>query len=97
MAYDPITNRLTIFGGYNDALGYFSDVWVLTNANGVGGEPEWIQLAPNGVLPVARITHLVGYSMSSNRMIMAMGGSDYATDFYLNDVWLLTNSNGLTR
>jgi len=93
MAYDPITNRLTIFGGYNDTLGYFNDVWVLTNANGVGGAPEWIQLTPNGVLPVARASHSVGYSMYSNRMIMAMGNSDVSP----KDVWLLTNSNGLTR
>jgi len=97
MAYDPVTNRLTVFGGYSDTTGSLNDVWVLTNANGSGATPEWIQITPNGNPPIARNLHSVAYSVASNRMIVAMGGSELVAGYYFNDVWLLTNSNGLSR
>jgi hypothetical protein len=93
-AYDPATNRMALFSG-SDVTTYFNDAWVLTEANGVGSTPQWIQIATNGTLPLARVGHSAGYSPSSNRMIMAMGylGASGMT----NDAWLLTNANGLVR
>jgi hypothetical protein len=42
--YHPASNRMILYGGASG-----SDVWVLTNANGLGSTaPEWIQLLPLG-------------------------------------------------
>lgn len=93
--YDPVTNRLIVFGGNQSELsplGFFNDVWVLTNANGQGGTPEWIELSPGGTSPPERTVHSSGYSSSSNTLVIAMGGNGTAP--LLNDVWVLTNANG---
>ena len=90
--YDPNTNRMTIFGGYNNGVMTIpNDVWVLTNANGLGGQPEWIQLLPTGNLPSARGSEIATYDPASNVMTIFGGccGSK-------NDVWALSHANGLT-
>jgi hypothetical protein len=90
MVYDPNTNRIILFGGYNDnSASFFNDVWILTNANGASGSSQWIQLTTIGGPPLRRFLHSVGYSTASNRMVIAMGGSDQVSGFYLNDVWAL--------
>ena len=43
---------MTIAGGYGEGANY-NDVWVLQNANGLGGKPKWTQLSPTGGLPSA--------------------------------------------
>ena len=51
-AYDPTSNELIIFGGTNgQRFGSFDDVWVLSNANGIGGSPAWTQLSTLGQAP----------------------------------------------
>src|SRR5271169_5774811 len=52
--FDSNTDRMTIFGGQNCFSTNFNDVWVLTQANGVGGTPTWIQLTPAGTPPSPR-------------------------------------------
>ena len=58
--YDAGGNRLIVFGGIENNIGggtfdaTFDDVWVLSNANGVGGTPVWSQLSPTGGPPAAR-------------------------------------------
>ena len=69
----------------------YNDVWVLTNANGLGGTPAWTQLAPTGTLPSARALSKAVYDPASNTM-MVFGGA-WTTD--LNDVWILSHANGL--
>ena len=50
-AYDAANNRL-IFGGGDDGYNPYDDVFVLTNANGLGGgSPAWTDLNPIGSLP----------------------------------------------
>jgi hypothetical protein len=101
LTYDPITNRMTLVGGQFQTNGvspvatFYSDVWVLTGANGVGGSLEWIQLTPNGGSPLGRLGHAFGYAPSSNRLIAATG--DLVGSVLTNEVWLLTNANGLIR
>ena len=91
--YDPTTNQLIIFGGNNgDGSAIFNDVWVLTNANGLGGTPMWTQQSPGGTPPAARGVQSSGYSVGLNTLVVAMGGA--GTLF--NDVWVLTNANGTT-
>jgi hypothetical protein len=89
--YDAQNNRMTVFGGGNNGIEDVpNDVWVLTNANGIGGTPSWNQLSPAGVLPSRRENFAAGYDPTTNRL-MIFGGCCYWT----NDTWVLTNANGL--
>jgi len=91
--YDPGSNRLILFGG-NSCLGFsFNDVWVLANADGTGA-PQWIQLAPTGGPPVSRNNHTAVYDAANNRLVI-FGGCAGGCLPTLNDVWVLTNANGL--
>jgi len=103
--YDPSSNRLITFGGITYCCTNFNDVWVLTNANGLGGTPERIKLNPAGPqgFPAPRGRHSAVYDSNNNRMIIFGGGNftgDPACNFCIfdplfNDVWVLTNANGL--
>ncbi len=90
--YDPTNNLVTIFGGYNGS--YMNDVWVLVNANGLGGANFWTQLEPTGTLPIARRLHTAVYDTTNNRMTIFAGAID-SSPYYMNDVWVLSNANGL--
>jgi hypothetical protein len=89
-AYDPNSNRMIVFGGYNNLP--FSEVWVLSNANGTGGTPVWTQLAPGGTIPPPRDFQSTVYDPVSNRMVV-FGGIDVGQ--LLNDTWTLSFANGL--
>jgi hypothetical protein len=93
--YDPATNRMTVFGGQgSDTPTYLNDVWVLLNANGSGGTPQWIQQHPSGTPPAERCCRLsLVYDSGSNRMTV-FGGANGPTKF--NDTWILTNANGIS-
>ncbi|MFN8475244.1 MAG: kelch repeat-containing protein [Anaerolineae bacterium] len=90
--YDPKSNRLIVFGGDNCCGQRYDDTWILTNANGLGGTPEWIQLAPAGDRPPARVSQSAVYDAANNRMIVFGGATSTGA---LNDVWVLANANGL--
>ena len=103
--YDPVSNRLIVFGGCtpvgNNACvsggGIVrNDVWVLTNANGLGDPSTWIELLPTGGPPPARQNHVAVYDQANNRMIM-WGGEPTLSWPTFTDVWVLTNANGLDR
>ncbi len=85
--YDPASNRMTVFGGASSNAAY-----VLTNANGLGGIPQWIQLSPTGSLPPGRNSHKAVYRAATNRMTIFSGFSGAQ----VNDVWVLSNANGLS-
>ena len=87
--YDALSNRMTVFGGSGGGVG-FNDVWVLSNANGMGGTPAWTELAPSGTAPTAKTAASAVYDPGTNRMII-FGGSDPSMG---NDVWVLTRANG---
>jgi hypothetical protein len=92
--YDVTTNRMIVFGGI-DACGqngYYNDVWVLSNANGVGATPHWTQLAVTGTPPAARAGQSAVYDPNTNRMIVFGGGNDSNA---FSDVWVLSDANGL--
>jgi hypothetical protein len=95
--YDATSNRVITFAGCTGNCGSATnDVWVLTNANGLGGTPSWLKLAPSGALPPPRASHSAAYDPGSNRMIV-FGGQDgcCAQPHSFGDVWVLTNANGL--
>ncbi len=96
-AYDAGNNRLIVYGGSSAGNpSAFSDVWVLSNANGLGGTATWTQLAPGGGTPGPRTGGGAGYNPASNRLILF--GGVYPPDpcnSASNDVWILSNANGL--
>lgn len=90
--YDPNTNTMIVFAGQDCFHTVFGDVWTLSNANGIGGTPTWIQLAIPGSGPSPReVTGGVVYDAASNNLIL-FGGSD--SSGVHNDVWVLSHANG---
>jgi hypothetical protein len=95
--YDSVNNRMIVFGGRDASGANLNDVRVLTNANGAGSHPaQWIKLIPNGAAgsPPARSGHSAVYDSVNNRLIVFGGCAGYCAPV-LNDVWVLTNANGL--
>lgn len=91
--YDPVSNRMTIFGGGNSSS-ELGDAWVLTNANGSGGTPAWTQIAQSSVdYPAPRDAHTAVYDGSRNVMIV-FGGEVTFAGIGTNDVFFLSNANG---
>ena len=91
--YDATNNRMVVFGG-NTATQVFSDVWVLTNANGLGGSPAWIQLAPVGRTAAGVESASAVYDPVNNIMTV-FGGANLALTATTNGVWTLSHANGL--
>jgi hypothetical protein len=93
--YDPKSNRMIVFGGgLGQASPCANDTWVLTNANGFGGTPTWIQLIPSGPLPPPRLVFAAAYDSKTDSMIIFGGNDCFSTLF--NDVWVLSNANGVS-
>jgi hypothetical protein len=78
--YDPVRDRMVVFGGRNDA-GYRTDTWTLSLA----GTPAWTQLTPTGTPPFTLYAQAI-YDPVRDRMVV-FGGY---TGFYLNRVWALS-------
>lgn len=81
-AYDPVRDRILVFGGWNST----SDVWSLS----LGGTPTWSLLATSGMPPSARHGHAFVYDPVRDRMIVFGGDTDYGNP--QNDVWSLSLS-----
>jgi Galactose oxidase, central domain len=92
-AYDPANNRMIVYGGDNQQV-TFSDTWVLSNANGLGGTPTWTQLSPIGGPPKGQDSPSLVYDSTNNVLIEFAGTRQgFATD--TNSVWTLSHANGL--
>src|SRR5437588_1390780 len=85
--YDPSSNRMIVFGGRESNQNNTNDVWLLTNANGLGGTPAWINLLPANSpgAPASRSGHSAVYDIATNRM-MVFGGCEGGCLPALNDV-----------
>ena len=92
--FDAASHRMIVFGGTTDA-GPANDVWVLTNADGTGGPPSWVALAPTGTPPAPRRHHVAVYDPGSNRMIVFGGDNAAGTPTVFGDVRVLSNANGM--
>jgi hypothetical protein len=90
-AYDPVTNRLIVFGGYDCVSTYYNDVWVLNNANALTGTPAWTKLSPRGTPPSARQSTSAIYNSTTNTLTI-YGGDAGSAPF--GDIWILSNANG---
>jgi len=81
--YDPVRDRMVVFGGREYWAPLLDDVWALSLA----GAPEWTQLTPTGTPPSARNRHSAVYDPVRDRMVV-FGGATYGVN--LNDVWALS-------
>jgi galactose oxidase-like protein len=95
--YDAANNRMIIFGGGlipdpRIGPGGLNDVWVLANANGLGGTPVWTKLKPTAGPPGTRFFHSAVYDSVNNQMVIYAGNNDEAV-FYI--AWVLSDANGL--
>lgn len=93
VAYDPGSNRLIVFGGQGDTT-MVRDTFILTNANGLGGDPVWSTNAnTTGGAPYRSFGGGV-YDPKSNTLtiIGGYGGTQYGI---VNDPWILSNANGV--
>jgi hypothetical protein len=97
--YDAANNRLIAFfpgnPPYNpDPPGNANEVWILTNANGLGGTPTWFQLQPTGAPSFSNKMESVVYDVVHNRLIV-YGGCRVSCSPALSEVFVLSNANGL--
>lgn len=79
--YDPIRQRMIVFGGYDGSNR--NDVWALS----LDGATTWTQIAPAGTPPPPRWGHAAVYDPVRDRMLV-MGGATPGGD--ANDVWALS-------
>ncbi|HET6148241.1 MAG TPA: kelch repeat-containing protein [Polyangia bacterium] len=67
MVYDPIQDRLMVFGGYGGGI-YLNDVWAWSPST-----QAWTALQPTGPLPGARSNHWAFHDRRRNKLV-AFGG-----------------------
>ncbi|MGH9463769.1 MAG: Kelch repeat-containing protein, partial [Vicinamibacteria bacterium] len=99
--YDEGARRFVVFGGtsagLDDDLNFVAnDLWMLTNADGTAGSPEWIQLAPENGPPLGRLLAASAYSPTRNRVALVSGKNNRAflADDLIEDHWVLANAVG---
>jgi len=89
-ALDEASDRLVVFGGADDDP---DRVWILRNATGAGGPPEWLALTvPNG--PGGLKGAAAAFDTDTNRLIV-FGGCSGSCGTASAETWVLTNANGL--
>ncbi|MFA5772809.1 MAG: kelch repeat-containing protein [Thermoplasmata archaeon] len=89
--YNPVQNRMIVFGGSGTPT--VNDVWVLSNANGIGGTPVWTQLSPLGTPPSARFFHSAIYDYTNDKMTIFGGNNGINA---LNDLWILSSASDVS-
>jgi len=84
--YDPVGDRIVLFGGRRTDGTSFDDVWALS----LGGAPLWTRLDVAGAAPAPRWGGAAGYDPVGKRMIVAGGqtGPDAGAVPH-GDVWAL--------
>jgi hypothetical protein len=93
--YDQVNNRMTIYGGNNQNGTVYGDIWVLSDANGLGGSPAWAQIGQSlSVYPNPRYFASAVYNPNTNKMII-FGGIGSGGTYNYSEVWVLSNANGL--
>ena len=77
--YDPIGERIIIFGG-RGANGFLNDLWSLDLVTGT-----WVEMAAGGIAPDPRRGHNAIYDPIGHQMVVWAG---QGSQFY-NDIWTL--------
>jgi hypothetical protein len=79
--YDPIGDRLLVFGGASDTPGEGNATWALS----LSGTMAWTRLNPAGWFPGERGAHGAVFDVARNRMVVFGGG----LSTWLDDTWAL--------
>ncbi len=79
--YDPLRQRMVVFGGSLADNAFFNDVWQLT----LGATPTWSPVPTTGTPPPGRFSHTAMYDPVRDRMLV-FGGY---TGAFVNDTWQL--------
>ena len=82
MIYDPLRNRLLLFGGADENQNPYNDVWALP----LGGTLTWTQLTPTGGPPDPRSGAFAAYDRAADQMVVFGGDGN-------SDTWLLKLSS----
>jgi len=82
--YDPVRERMVVFGGDNHYSVPFNDAWALS----LDGSPAWAQLTPAGTPPSPRYGHTAIYDPVRDRMLVFGGHGLF--DPPVNDLWALS-------
>jgi N-acetylneuraminic acid mutarotase len=78
MAYDPVSGRVILFGGY-DGSSVLDDTWAYDPAANT-----WTEVDPAGAIPIPRANHRMVYDEATGQVIL-FGGYDGQNDLY--DTW----------
>lgn len=100
MAFDPDHNRAIVFGGMDGRSPYgavaTNELWILKNANGLGGEPEWTRPLFQGKRAPATARATGIFDPETNRLIVFGGYHGSGSEARMaSDVWVLEGANGL--
>ncbi len=87
--YDAGNNRLILF-----IPGTLNQIWVLANANGLGGSAIWTQLQTTGTPPTGTGEGASVYDSITNTLIY-YGGCSANCGAPLSGVYLLSHANGI--
>ena len=90
VGYDATNNRVIAFFPSNSG----AQVWVLNNANGLGGTATWTMLLPTGTAPTMTGEASTVYDSPANQLIV-YGGCSANCGSPLSGVYVLSHANGL--
>ncbi len=94
-AYDPVSNTLMVQDGYDCSTSTpIDDYWILSNANGLGGTPTWVEVNTGSNRPGPRFGHNAAYDPTTNELII-FGGTNGQRFGNYEDLWVLSNANGI--
>jgi N-acetylneuraminic acid mutarotase len=79
MAYEPLSRRLIMFGGTNDATGDLDDIWAYDPT-----ASTWSELKPSGPVPSARSVSTWVYVSNAKQLILCGGVNEAGL---LDDTW----------
>jgi hypothetical protein len=84
MAYDVVSGKIVIFGGFGAKNFYFDDTWTFDGVT-------WTKLAPP-VSPPARTAGAMTYDVAIQKLVLFGGFTKSAG--YLGDTWLFDGAKG---
>ncbi len=91
MTYDPVGDRMLVFGGYDPASGattpYLADVWSLS----LDSAPRWTKLLPSGAGPAPRARAQLVFDPAQGRAYVVGGTVGYSSSptVRAGEVWRL--------
>jgi hypothetical protein len=83
--YDPVRQRMVIYGGTNIIFTFLNDVWALSLPP--GGAMAWTQLATTGAPAPARVEAAAIYDPLRDRLLLV--GGTFPGGQQTNEVWAL--------